>query len=338
MRKLKLSREKLNAKGFSHVEAFIVVVVIAVLAGIGFYVYHNNVSHAGSDQLRSIDFYGQIFYVNACRTATNRVDIQLTVNRPAGLSTVPSYNPIALGRNLSTPAKIPDDMHDDWHTSSSSTISFPILPLGKTMKNFEFKVGIEGKISGQKEKVYGPNYSLISIILCSARTPKALASNTPWFWPFATKSTSQFNRVDQGWDIQTVSGGAIYAIASGNIYLASPDPTGFGNNYPIEQLDHDLGIQSDWIYYGHVHILASLAAKIGKNGVHVATGQLIAYSNTYHGENGSQAPPGWLEIGFAVAGTGRPIAQVEPGDNGEGASTTAGWDMHNLLIGVSVDK
>src|SRR5438132_14376830 len=38
-------------------------------------------------------------------------------------------------------------------------------------------------------------------------------------WPFETKSESQYNRVDQGWDIQDKAGTAIYAIAPGKIHV-----------------------------------------------------------------------------------------------------------------------
>jgi hypothetical protein len=71
-----------------------------------------------------------------------------------------------------------------------------------------------------------------------------------------------------------------------------------------------------------------LASLVGK---HVDIGQAIATANQYDGQNGSAAPAGWLEIGFAEPGTDVPIAQQE-GGGGEGAATAAGTAMHDILI------
>jgi lysophospholipase L1-like esterase len=141
------------------------------------------------------------------------------------------------------------------------------------------------------------------------------------FWPFATKSTSQYQRVDQGWDLQASAGATIYAIASGtvNIYMPNPGPGLFGNDYPVLKLDKSIGGPSDWIYYGHAHIDHSL---IGK---HVNAGQAIGHTNKYDGENGSGVQPGWLEIGFSTPNTDAPL--------GHGAFPTAeGTKMKEILI------
>ncbi|HSW85480.1 MAG TPA: bulb-type lectin domain-containing protein [Candidatus Saccharimonadales bacterium] len=144
-------------------------------------------------------------------------------------------------------------------------------------------------------------------------------------WPFSTKSEGQYHRIDQGWDIQAGAGAHIYAISSGTLHVYQPDPGGFGNDYPVEQLDQSIGGPTNWVYYGHVHILPGL------KGQHVSAGQLIATANNYSGQNGSVAPPGWLEIGFAQPGTDAPA------DRGsESVATAAGTTMHNILIQSSV--
>ena len=143
-------------------------------------------------------------------------------------------------------------------------------------------------------------------------------------WPFSTKSASQYKRVDQGWDMQTYPGGGVYAIAPGTIKQLSPDPGGFGNNYPVEQLDNSIGGPSDWIFYGHVHVIPSVVGK------HVTAGQLIAYTSKSENENGSVSPAGWLEIGFAKPNTDAPFTPSQ-----DGVSTPAGQKMHDILLGVN---
>lgn len=154
---------------------------------------------------------------------------------------------------------------------------------------------------------------------CSSQT-------TGLVWPFATKSTSQYNRVDQGWDIQDGAKAAIYAIAPGTLHLSNPNPGGFGNDYPYETLDDAIGGPSKTVYYGHVHLISSL------NGRHVDAGQLIAYANVSDGENGSNAPPGWLEVGFSRPGTGAPVNHCTATSTTNCLPTPAGQKMKDLLL------
>jgi len=145
-----------------------------------------------------------------------------------------------------------------------------------------------------------------------------------FIWPFQSESSSQFERVDQGWDLQSTAGAPVYAIADGVIGRSNADPGGFGNDYPYEVLGTvPQGAPSNTVYYGHIHVDPSL---IGKQ---VRAGQIIGYTNTTSNQNGSAAPPGWLEIGFAVSGTGNPV------QHGEGA-TGAGAAMKSLLTGAAV--
>lgn len=145
-------------------------------------------------------------------------------------------------------------------------------------------------------------------------------------WPFATKNESQYNRIDQGWDIQDKAGANIYAIASGTIHKFAPDTGNFGNDYPTQELDKDIGGTSKWVYYGHIHMIASL------NNKHVKAGQLIGHANKSHGENGSGAPPGWLEIGFAKPNTDAPTDSCGGVPACAGVETAAGKKMKALLL------
>lgn len=160
-----------------------------------------------------------------------------------------------------------------------------------------------------------------------------VGNNASLVWPFSTKDTSQYRRVDQGWDIQANAGAQIYAIASGTIEQKNPDVgCGFGNDYPVEVLDNSIGGPSNWIYYGHVHVVPGVVGK------HVNAGQLIATANTSDGssncgatQNGSAAPEGWLEIGFAQPNTDAPVDK-----GGEDAATPSGQKMHDILINAPV--
>lgn len=150
----------------------------------------------------------------------------------------------------------------------------------------------------------------------------ATAPTPALVWPFGTKAVGQYQRVDQGWDLQGPPGGDIRAVAAGVVGLANRDPGGFGNDYPYVVLDQPFpGAPSDTIYYGHVHVDPVLV------GHHVATGQVIARANLSNPQNGSAAPAGWLEIGFARHATGVPAVRA-----GEGTATAAGHFMHDLLI------
>jgi 3D (Asp-Asp-Asp) domain-containing protein len=159
----------------------------------------------------------------------------------------------------------------------------------------------------------------------STSCPAAPTTNSGLVWPFATKDPSQYNRVDQGWDIQDKAGASIYAIAPGTLHVFNPDLGNFGNDYPTEELDTDIGGTSKWVYYGHVHILPGL------DGKHVQAGQLIAHANTHDPQNGSGAPPGWLEIGFAQPNTDAPTDHCTS-VHSNCDPTPAGQKMKDLLI------
>lgn len=117
-------------------------------------------------------------------------------------------------------------------------------------------------------------------------------------WPFSTKDSAQFRRIDQGWDLQAGVGTAIVAVADGIIEYAHDiqwdgSNASFGNPYPVLHLNvpdsHGLAI-----YYGHAY------PETG-DGVNVKQGDVIGHSQPHSG--GSAYPySGWLEIGWWNSG------------------------------------
>lgn len=139
-------------------------------------------------------------------------------------------------------------------------------------------------------------------------------------WPFPTKSPRQYSRVDQGWDLGATSGTVVRAVAAGVVGTASPNPGGFGNDYPYVVLDRPItGAPSDTMYYGHVHVRPAVVGR------HVNAGDVIAVTSTYRGQGGSPTSPGWLEIGFARHAMGAPAVRGR-------YPTWAGTLMKNLLL------
>lgn len=170
-------------------------------------------------------------------------------------------------------------------------------------------------LSAAQAQLYYEGINYFDASDCSSSTGDSTAPTGSVVWPFSTKSSSQYNRVDQGWDIQDKAGADIYAIAPGTIHVYNTDTGNFGNDYPTEELDQPLASSehypTNFIYYGHVHVIHSLI------GHHVVAGELIAHANTYDGQGGSGAPPGWLEIGFAQPGTDAPVATSIPSAQGQ---------------------
>jgi hypothetical protein len=129
-------------------------------------------------------------------------------------------------------------------------------------------------------------------------------------WPFPTQTAGQYQRVDQGWDLQGPIG-PVLAAASGTVQYAH-DPAGFGNTYPVLILDQP-DANGVGIYYGHV--VPTVPA-----GTHVAAGAQIA--TTANGPQGNASSPGWLEIGWW-------------GPNGP---TGNGAAMQSALSGSTIDR
>lgn len=112
-------------------------------------------------------------------------------------------------------------------------------------------------------------------------------------WPFANKNPSQYRRVDQGWDLQYPGNTptSIFAVESGTLRTAGPDPNGFGVSYPLLQLDHPVD-GARYIYYGHT------MPDMSKVGQHVARGASIGHTGGAHSGGNAYSDPNWLEIGF----------------------------------------
>ena len=134
-----------------------------------------------------------------------------------------------------------------------------------------------------------------------------------FIWPFTTKSPAQYQRIDQGWDLQGLGPGEeqVLAIASGTVTYAHDPGTGgahFGDPYPILHLDAPVdGIPI--IYYGHTHPTVP-------EGTHVNQGDQLATTSS---PGGGGAPNHWLEIGPWING---------PTGNGQ-------W-MHDQLISAPI--
>lgn len=116
----------------------------------------------------------------------------------------------------------------------------------------------------------------------------------PPAWPFPSKNIARDGRrTDQGWDLQYpgTDTQSVFAVESGTVTIAGPDPNGFGVAYPLLNLDSPV---EGWyhIYYGHVFPLRGIAGK------HVAKGDAIALTGGLHSGGNAYPLSNWLEIGF----------------------------------------
>lgn len=148
-------------------------------------------------------------------------------------------------------------------------------------------------------------------------------------WPFRTKvgtaegapgdTTTQWRRIDEGQDLQTVVGADVLAILAGTVSYAhnpSTDGGGFGATYPVVTLDEPYGPYHGF-YLGHTYVFAAA-------GSHVAQGDVVSHTGD-PGNGGTY--PGWLECGWW--GPSGPV--------GKGTGwTQAGQDMHDALVNAPV--
>lgn len=108
----------------------------------------------------------------------------------------------------------------------------------------------------------------------------------------------QYNRHDQGRDIQTRAGAPIIAPGSGYVVRVGSDPGGggahFGPHYPIVHF-------TSGPYAGHDIYIGHTVAALGP-GAHFGAGAVISHTQNSGPLNGG-APSGWAEIGFAPGGT-----------------------------------
>jgi hypothetical protein len=172
---MKLSRKRLNAKGFSHVELGLLLIVVIGISSVGYYVYKHSTAHAATTYttLATINSDGYKFTEQACITAqtgtapnyTDTIAALMTVNTQAGPSTIKTgrhssgYNPLAYySINGSAPVT-----EDAWTTASTSTIAFDLPP---TIASANFTLGVEGT-PGSSTTSPGSTQSLSSITLCN---------------------------------------------------------------------------------------------------------------------------------------------------------------------------
>lgn len=248
----------------------------------------------------------------------------------AGLSTLDTATVLMGSPIYNDPAVVQSQQDQSLSALLGSTLAKTSSAVSKGLGVFDLFVptdivasaqGIIGSLSGAVTDSPGA--------VTEVTGPPAFGNTNPLapgtlVWPFGDKNKKQFQRVDQGWDLVSTPTAGVLAIAAGTLGKSNPDPGGFGNDYPYVILDVAIpDAPSDTIYYGHTHLIPGL---IGK---HVVAGQLIAYTNTTDPQNGSAAPAGWLEIGFARHGTGGPAS---PGSG----VTPAGNFMYNMLINVDV--
>lgn len=110
----------------------------------------------------------------------------------------------------------------------------------------------------------------------------------------------EWNRKDQGRDVLLDPGQVLLATGDGVVIRNGSDPKGFGPSYPIIHLTTGPEAGKD-VYYGHTDSLV-------KPGQKVTAGMPVARTS----KTGHNAPPGWLEYGYAPGGTPGPFGQETP--------------------------
>lgn len=168
--------KKLNNRGFSHVEAFIIVIALVAIGGIYTLVKDfalvapwDSGGNVYSTLNPAVDFGGLNYTVQACYTGS-QVDGLISVNRQAGPTTViknskgvitnRGYNPLGAGYTASGG----NVYTDSWLAGNPSTITLT-LNLSKTDKTFKF--GILGYLGGTKTQVMTQPYSYNSVVNCA---------------------------------------------------------------------------------------------------------------------------------------------------------------------------
>lgn len=95
----------------------------------------------------------------------------------------------------------------------------------------------------------------------------------------------QYNRLDEGQDVQTRPGEALLAPGDGVVIAVKVDPSGFGPDYPVVKFTSG-PMAGKSVYLGHTDTALQAGAKF-------RAGQTIAHTS----KTGHNAPPGWAEIG-----------------------------------------
>jgi hypothetical protein len=116
-----------------------------------------------------------------------------------------------------------------------------------------------------------------------------------------TGSKFELKRKDAGRDVQLEPGATIGGPGSFRVLSILSDPMGFGPAYPVIEL-----LSGRWkghkLYLGHTDALLPAGPKV------YPAGTPVARTST----TGHNAPPGWLELGFAESGTPGHQGQAVP--------------------------
>lgn len=133
----------------------------------------------------------------------------------------------------------------------------------------------------------------------------AHSTNAGGFLPHGQKF--QYDRQDQGRDIQTAAGSPIIAPGDGYVVRIASDPGGggahFGPSYPIVHFTSGPYAGQD-VYIGHT--VAAMRA-----GQKFSVGEVLSRTQKSGPLNGG-APDGWAEIGFAPGGSPGRFDQPAP--------------------------
>lgn len=144
--------------------------------------------------------------------------------------------------------------------------------------------------------------------IAAAGAPSAASSSTPSPAGSTAGAAGAFNfpastlrRKDQGRDVQLKPGQAIRSPGSFRVVRVGSDPSGFGPDYPvIEELSGPY--KGKELYGGHTDTLLPAGSKVYPAGT--------PWART--SRTGHNAPPGWLELGFAHNGVPGPMGQRTP--------------------------
>jgi murein DD-endopeptidase MepM/ murein hydrolase activator NlpD len=110
----------------------------------------------------------------------------------------------------------------------------------------------------------------------------------------------EVGRKDQGRDLRLEPGAPLLSTGHARVIRNGSDPLGFGPNYPILEMLSGPFAGHD-VYYGHI----DSAVRAGQV---LNPGQVVGYTS----RTGHNAPPGWVEFGYAPSGSPGPFGQPVP--------------------------
>jgi len=170
---MKIFKKRLNSQGFSHIELGFVLLVIAGIVAVGYWVIkHDNANAANTyTTLTPIRGGGHVFTEQVCISATTPahssggvvspasavITALISVGKKAGYGT--GYNPLAY-YTIGTGKAVTEDK---WTSGKTSYISFNLPSASVATK---FQLGVEAK-SGSTKKFNGTSQLIGSIASCN---------------------------------------------------------------------------------------------------------------------------------------------------------------------------